>query len=184
VDVAGERAGARLAAAEFNISRGLSPKPSLVDQKKLFSPPERPIPKSRVAPRVPSHRTRARSSPRALVDELPPPSTYSLARARADRPPSSATDARYAMAGGPKLPTDVRPNQFVEANAYAREVVERGFRFSPKNLGVIAIFGAIIPWCMYKGITNEFVRAPPDRFVRSPRSVPFRFVPRGGDETR
>ncbi|EEH53200.1 uncharacterized protein MICPUCDRAFT_52181 [Micromonas pusilla CCMP1545] len=60
------------------------------------------------------------------------------------------------MAGGPKLPTDVRPNQFVEANAYAREVVERGFRFSPKNLGVIAIFGAIIPWCMYKGITNEF----------------------------
>lgn len=75
---------------------------------------------------------------------------------------------------GPRIPTDVKPNQFVEANGYAREVVERTFRFSPKNLGKFAIFGIAVPALIYKGCVQEFVSAPhhvdgPARFPdRSP----------------
>ena len=65
---------------------------------------------------------------------------------------------------GPRIPTDVKPNQFVEANGYAREVVERTFRFSPKNLGKFAIFGIAVPALIYKGCVQEFVSsAPPSR---------------------
>lgn len=82
--------------------------------------------------------------------------------------------ARTGAMAGPRIPTDVKPNQFVEANGYAREVVERTFRFSPKNLGKFAIFGIAVPALIYKGCVQEFVSAPhhvdgPARFPdRSP----------------
>ena len=59
---------------------------------------------------------------------------------------------------GPRNPTDVNPNAFVESNAFAREVVERGFRFSPRNLGLFAVFGVAVPVLIYKTCVNEFVR--------------------------
>ena len=62
---------------------------------------------------------------------------------------------------GPRIPTDVKPNKFVEANGYAREVVENTFRFSLKNLGKFAIFGIAVPVLIYKGCVQEFVSAPP-----------------------
>lgn len=62
---------------------------------------------------------------------------------------------------GPRTPTDVMPNKFVEANGYAREVLERTFRFSPKNLGVFAVFGIAVPVIIYKGCVAEFVSASP-----------------------
>ena len=71
--------------------------------------------------------------------------------------------ARTGAMAGPRIPTDVKPNQFVEANGYAREVVERTFRFSPKNLGKFAIFGIAVPALIYKGCVQEFVSAPPSR---------------------
>ena len=73
--------------------------------------------------------------------------------------------ARTGAMAGPRIPTDVKPNQFVEANGYAREVVERTFRFSPKNLGKFAIFGIAVPALIYKGCVQEFVSAPPSRMV-------------------
>lgn len=60
---------------------------------------------------------------------------------------------------GPRTPTDVMPNKFVEANGYAREVVERTFRFSPKNLGIFAVFGIAVPVIIYKGCVAEFHHA-------------------------
>ncbi|ACO62557.1 predicted protein [Micromonas commoda] len=57
---------------------------------------------------------------------------------------------------GPRIPTDVKPNKFVEANGYAREVVENTFRFSLKNLGKFAIFGIAVPVLIYKGCVQEF----------------------------
>lgn len=71
--------------------------------------------------------------------------------------------ARTGAMAGPRIPTDVKPNQFVEANGYAREVVERTFRFSPKNLGKFAIFGIAVPALIYKGCVQEFVSAPQSR---------------------
>lgn len=75
---------------------------------------------------------------------------------------------------GPRTPTDVMPNKFVEANGYAREVVERTFRFSPKNLGIFAVFGIAVPVIIYKGCVAEFVSASPEpqprpRFIPDPR---------------
>ena len=51
------------------------------------------------------------------------------------------------------------PNKFVEANGAAREVLEKGFRFTPRNLGIFAVFGIAVPVIIYKGCVNEFVRA-------------------------
>ena len=70
---------------------------------------------------------------------------------------------------GPRIPTDVKPNKFVEANGYAREVVENTFRFSLKNLGKFAIFGIAVPVLIYKGCVQEFVSAPPPSRYRDPR---------------
>jgi hypothetical protein len=53
----------------------------------------------------------------------------------------------------------VIPNKFVEANGAAREVLEKGFRFTPRNLGIFAVFGIAVPVIIYKGCVNEFVRA-------------------------
>ena len=72
---------------------------------------------------------------------------------------------------GPRTPTDVMPNKFVEANGYAREVVERSFRFSPKNLGIFAVFGIAVPVIIYKGCVAEFVSASPEPQPR-PRFIP------------
>ena len=73
---------------------------------------------------------------------------------------------------GPRTPTDVMPNKFVEANGFAREVVERGFRFSPRNLGVFAVFGVAVPVLIYQGCVSEFVRARGDPENRTPPIVP------------
>jgi hypothetical protein len=75
---------------------------------------------------------------------------------------------------GPRTPTDVMPNKFVEANGFAREVVERGFRFSPRNLGVFAVFGVAVPVLIYQGCVSEFVRARGDPENRTPPIVPIR----------
>ena len=69
---------------------------------------------------------------------------------------------------GPRIPTDVKPNKFVEANAFAREVVENTFRFSLKNLGKFAIFGIAVPVLIYKGCVQEFVSAPPPIRISRP----------------
>ena len=69
---------------------------------------------------------------------------------------------------GPRIPTDVKPNKFVEANGYAREVVENTFRFSLKNLGKFAIFGIAVPVLIYKGCVQEFVSAPPPIRISRP----------------
>jgi hypothetical protein len=61
---------------------------------------------------------------------------------------------RIIMAGAD--PTSVKPNQFVELHGHAREVVERTFRFSPRTVGVIAIFGVGVPYLLYRGCVNEF----------------------------
>jgi hypothetical protein len=53
----------------------------------------------------------------------------------------------------------VIPNKFVEANGAAREVLEKGFRFTPRNLGIFAVFGIAVPVLIYKGCVDEFVRA-------------------------
>ena len=66
------------------------------------------------------------------------------------------------------------PNKFVEANGFAREVVERGFRFSPRNLGVFAVFGVAVPVLIYQGCVSEFVRARGDPENRTPPIVPIR----------
>lgn len=65
----------------------------------------------------------------------------------------------FAVAAGPRTPTDVIPNKFVEANGAAREVLEKGFRFTPRNLGIFAVFGIAVPVLIYKGCVDEFVRA-------------------------
>lgn len=75
---------------------------------------------------------------------------------------------------GPRTPTDVMPNKFVEANGFAREVVERGFRFSPRNLGVFAVFGVAVPVLIYQGCVSEFVRARGDPENRTPPIVSIR----------
>jgi len=62
-------------------------------------------------------------------------------------------------------PTSVKPNQFVELHGHAREVVERTFRFSPRTVGVIAIFGVGVPYLLYKGCVNEF-NAADDKYER------------------
>jgi hypothetical protein len=61
---------------------------------------------------------------------------------------------------GPRIPTDVKQNAFIEANGFAREVVEKTFRFTPKNIGLFAIFGVAVPVLIYKGCVSEFVRPP------------------------
>ena len=66
------------------------------------------------------------------------------------------------------------PNKFVEANGAAREVLEKGFRFTPRNLGIFAVFGIAVPVIIYKGCVNEFVRA---QEKRSASRVQFFFLP-------
>jgi len=78
-------------------------------------------------------------------------------KARAER------DEIITMAGAD--PTSVKPNQFVELHGHAREVVERTFRFSPRTVGVIAIFGVGVPYLLYKGCVNEF-NAADDKYER------------------
>jgi len=68
----------------------------------------------------------------------------------------------------------VIPNKFVEANGAAREVLEKGFRFTPRNLGIFAVFGIAVPVLIYKGCVDEFVRAQDSlRDELSPDSPPF-----------
>ena len=116
----------------------------------------------RVGPRVrarafPSRTSRFRArtpSPRALEPATPPE------RSPSDEPAAPhRVFSRFAVAGGPRTPTDVIPNKFVEANGAAREVLEKGFRFTPRNLGIFAVFGIAVPVIIYKGCVNEFVRA-------------------------
>eukprot|EP00740_Mantoniella_antarctica_P024962 CAMPEP_0198678486 /NCGR_PEP_ID=MMETSP1468-20131203/953_1 /TAXON_ID=1461545 /ORGANISM="Mantoniella sp, Strain CCMP1436" /LENGTH=77 /DNA_ID=CAMNT_0044415921 /DNA_START=60 /DNA_END=293 /DNA_ORIENTATION=- len=68
---------------------------------------------------------------------------------------------------GPRIPTDVKQNAFIEANGYAREVVEKTFRLSPKSIGIAAIFGVAVPFLIYKGIVMEFHAA--DAFAGRPK---------------
>ena len=80
------------------------------------------------------------------------------------------------------------PNKFVEANGAAREVLEKGFRFTPRNLGIFAVFGIAVPVIIYKGCVNEFVRAqkgvPRDKTATSLFSrAPTRTDDRGGELT-
>ena len=74
-----------------------------------------------------------------------------------------------AMAGGgggaAADPTSVKPNRFVELHGHAREVVEKSFRFTPRSLGVIAIFGVAVPYGLYKACVNEF-NAADDKYGR------------------
>ena len=100
------------------------------------------------------HRVPVVASPRVRSNPRPP-----------DRSPSDEPAAPhrvfppFAVAAGPRTPTDVIPNKFVEANGAAREVLEKGFRFTPRNLGIFAVFGIAVPVLIYKGCVNEFVRA-------------------------
>lgn len=101
---------------------------------------------------------------------------------RADRWPRPlriSPSPRSSSVAGPRTPTDVMPNKFVEANGYAREVLERTFRFSPKNLGVFAVFGIAVPVIIYKGCVAEFVRASP-----SPNPTPLHRPIPGARERR
>tara|TARA_B110000977_G_scaffold32211_1_gene42732 strand:- start:5326 stop:5523 length:198 start_codon:yes stop_codon:yes gene_type:complete len=50
----------------------------------------------------------------------------------------------------------VLPNKFIEANGHAREVLEKTFRFTPRNLGIFAVFGIAVPVLIYKGCVHEF----------------------------
>lgn len=86
------------------------------------------------------------------------------------------------MAAGPRTPTDVIPNKFVEANGAAREVLEKGFRFTPRNLGIFAVFGIAVPVIIYKGCVNEFVRAQEKRSASRVFFFPRRS--RRGDDER
>ena len=72
-------------------------------------------------------------------------------------------DEIIIMAGAD--PTSVKPNQFVELHGHAREVVERTVRFTPRTVGVIAIFGVGVPYLLYKGCVNEF-NAADDKYER------------------
>lgn len=101
---------------------------------------------------------------------------------RADRWPRPlriSPSPRSSSVAGPRTPTDVMPNKFVEANGYAREVLERTFRFSPKNLGVFAVFGIAVPVIIYKGCVAEFVSASP-----SPNPTPLHRPIPGARERR
>ena len=73
--------------------------------------------------------------------------------------------ATMAGGGGAADPTSVKPNQFVELHGHAREVVEKSFRFTPRSLGVIAIFGVAVPYGLYKACVNEF-NAADDKYGR------------------
>jgi hypothetical protein len=75
----------------------------------------------------------------------------------------------------------VIPNKFVEANGAAREVLEKGFRFTPRNLGIFAVFGIAVPVIIYKGCVNEFVRA---QEIGFPSFFPSPAVSRRGDDER
>ena len=97
-------------------------------------------------PKVKSRNRKDRNFPRELH-----------IKARAER------DEIIKMAGAD--PTSVKPNQFVELHGHAREVVERSFRFSPRTVGVIAIFGVGVPYLLYKGCVNEF-NAADDKYER------------------
>ena len=71
--------------------------------------------------------------------------------------------SKKKMAGSD--PTSVKPNQFVELHGHAREVVEKTFKFSPRTLGVIGIFGIAVPYLLYQGCVNEF-HAADDKYNR------------------
>ena len=72
-------------------------------------------------------------------------------------------EKKKKMAGSD--PTSVKPNQFVELHGHAREVVEKTFKFSPRTLGVIGIFGIAVPYLLYQGCVNEF-HAADDKYNR------------------
>jgi len=63
------------------------------------------------------------------------------------------------MAGG----LNAHPNPFVEAWATKREHIEKTFRWTPKSLGLIALFGVGLPLWIYKTQIYEFVSARPRR---------------------
>ena len=132
-------------------------------------PPRSPHTDGRdAAPRV------RRVGPRVRARALPPRTSRCHARTPLrvrsnprppDRSPSDEPAAPhrvfppFAVAAGPRPPTDVIPNKFVAANGAAREVLEKGFRFTPRNLGIFAVFGIAVPVLIYKGCVDEFVRA-------------------------
>lgn len=159
-------------------------------------PPRSPHTDGRdAAPRV------RRVGPRVRARALPPRTSRCHARRvrsnprPPDRSPSDEPAAPhrvfppFAVAAGPRTPTDVIPNKFVEANGAAREVLEKGFRFTPRNLGIFAVFGIAVPVLIYKGCVNEFVRAhdslrdelssdSPGSVFFPPRRIRERFPPR------
>lgn len=57
---------------------------------------------------------------------------------------------------GGDLPATTNP--FVEKWGYSREVVEKSFRFSPKNLGLLGVFAVAIPGFIYVTSKKDFVR--------------------------
>ena len=64
------------------------------------------------------------------------------------------------MAGG----LEAKTNPHVEAWGYSREVVEKTFRFTPRSLALIGLFGIGVPVFIYRSTVKDFVRA------RSPRA--------------
>lgn len=49
-------------------------------------------------------------------------------------------------------------NQFVEKWGYNREVVEKTFRFTPKNFALLGIFAVALPGFIYSTSKSDFVR--------------------------
>ena len=78
------------------------------------------------------------------------------------RLPSSLQQRRFAG----DLP--VKTNPHIENWATYRENVEQTFKFDGKNLRRIVIFVGLVPFLIYKGITNEMDKAD-DKYHRERR---------------
>ena len=63
------------------------------------------------------------------------------------------------MGGG----METNKNRWIEDWSTARENLEHNFRWSPRNLALVGIFGIAIPVLVYKGIIRDFV-SPEDFF--------------------
>jgi hypothetical protein len=55
-------------------------------------------------------------------------------------------------------PTGIHTNRFIESHGAAREVIERTFKFTPRSIGLIAVFGVFVPVLIYRGAVKDFVR--------------------------
>lgn len=52
----------------------------------------------------------------------------------------------------------VKPNPYLEEWASYRENLEKYYRYTPRRIAIIGIFGFGVPALIYKGVAEEAVR--------------------------